>query len=101
VVSSRNSIIGRGRPNEVLSQLEGRVAQVGAADVGQEGDAVHAEVVVAVADLGDRTVHVRGRQRREQAEPAGMRFHSPMALFVDLASEITRRAVVTEVNARR
>ena len=85
----------------VEDRLEGRVAEVGAADVCQEGDAVHAEAVVAVADLGDRTVHVGCRQCREQAEAAGMRFGGAVALFVDLASESTSRVVLAEVNARR
>ena len=58
------------------------VAEIGAADVGQQGDAVDVEAVVAVGDLGDRPVHVGDRQRSELPEPARMVDDGAVALLV-------------------
>ena len=61
----------------VEDRLERRVAEVGAADVGEQDDAVDAELVVAVRDLVDAPRDVGQRQRGEQAEPAGVGDRAP------------------------
>ena len=67
------------------------VAQVGAADVGEQHEAVDVEVVAAVRDLGDGGVDVGQRERGEQAEPAGMVDDGAPAGLVHLAGEVPSR----------
>ena len=49
--------------------IERRVAEVDAAVVGEQDDAVGAERVEGAVEFGERAVDVGQRQRREEAEP--------------------------------
>ena len=82
-------------------RLERRVAHVGAADVGEQHEAVDVEVVAAVRDLGDRGVDVGQRERREQPEAAGMVDHRAPAGLVHLAGELDGGRAVAEVHTGR
>ena len=113
VVSKKNSSIGRGRPSDVCSQHAGevgwmntrasrrfnssedrlprRITEVGAADVGEQREPVHVEVIAAVGDLGDGGIDVGQRQRGEQPEPPRMVHHGAPTDLVHLASEISEQ----------
>ena len=80
-------------------RFERRVAQVRAADVGEQREAVDVELVAAVRDLGDGRVDVGQRERGEQAEPSGMVDDGSSAGLVHLAGEVPSRWLVGEVHA--
>ena len=67
---------------------ERRVAHVGAAHVGEQHEAVDAQMVVAMPDLGDRLVHVGKRKRGQQSEPAGVVDDRLAAGLVDGPGEV-------------
>ena len=71
-------------------RVEGGVAQVGPADVGEQREAVDVELVAAVGDLGHGGVDVGQRERGEQAEPSGMVDDGAPAGLVHLAGEVAR-----------
>ena len=85
----------------VEDRLEGRIAQVGPADVREQGEAGHRQLVAAIGDLGDRRIDVGQRQRSEQAEPSGMIDDGPLARLVHFAGAILRRRRVAEVHPGR
>ena len=60
-------------------RLPRRVAEVRAADVGEQHESVDVQLVVAVRDLGDRAVDVGQRERAEQPEASGMVDDRPAA----------------------
>lgn len=85
---------------ELLEQrLVARIAEVDAVGVALGGDAVGAELVDRVLELGQRPVDVGQRQGGEVAEMLRMGAPDLGARVVDVAAQLPRRGVVAEVRA--
>ena len=82
-----------------IDRREGRIAEIFAVVARQQADAVGLERVEGVFDFLQAAVGVRRRDRREQAEAAGMIAHELGAVFVDLAAELAGFLVVAPPGA--
>jgi hypothetical protein len=82
-------------------RLEQVIAQIGAVRVGQDNDAVAAQLVERVPQLIEAARHVGQRQRREVAEPARVLPRHSRTELVDLPRQRPGGGVVTEVGAWR
>ncbi|GAA3310616.1 hypothetical protein GCM10020295_78180 [Streptomyces cinereospinus] len=70
--------------------LEARIPEVGALGVGEQHHALRAELVQSVGGLGHTALHVRERQRREEAEPVMTPRGQPGPELVDPAGQFPR-----------
>ena len=82
-----------------IDRRERCVAEILAVVACQQADAVGLERVEGVFDFLQAAVGVRRRDRREQAEAAGMIAHELGAVFVDLAAELAGFLVVAPPGA--
>ena len=89
-------------PVELLpDRIEERVAEPLVAVVRHHADAIDVERVEDVADFLQRLVDMRQRQRREDAEPAGMVGRHLLAVLVRLARDLDRDRLAERNDLRR
>ncbi len=90
----------RAAPVELAEHgVPGRVAEIGAADVGEQDEPVDVEGVDAVRDLGDGRIDIREWERTQEPEATGMVDDRAAAGLVHLAGQIARRGLVGQVDA--
>ena len=84
----------------VEQRSEARVAQVGAAGVAEQHDAIQPEVVEGVGQFGERAVDVRQRQAGEAAEPVGAVADHLGGQFIAPSCQAARGGVVPGMYTR-
>ena len=82
-------------------RIEERVTKPLVAVVRQHADAVDVERVEGVADLLQRLVDMRKRQRREDAEPSRMIGHHLLTVLVRVARDLDRDRLADRNDLRR
>jgi hypothetical protein len=83
-----------------IERLQARIAEIEAAAIGLQHDAIGAEFVERTDGLPDRGFDVGQWQTSEVAEAGGMRLPQPGAFVVAATRQIGRAGITTEMHAR-